>query len=217
MAKFCQFSKIRFYTACLVTDLEGKKAKTLHYPKCLKWVRLAILFALEEGILRKRKLLHLKIIHHNDILIYSNYQQSVTMIKKGQIALFAGNFVPEGWVLCNGENGAPNLPEFVLNSYGETLPYLMATSDRDDYLLGMILPVALKIVPRGWLPCEGQMLSVSSNTVLFSLLMGKYGGDFRHEFGLPKIDVGRSENGSENGENTIKYMLCVSGSYPMRS
>jgi len=41
--------------------------------------------------------------------------------------------------------------------------------------------------PRGWAFCEGQLLSISSHTALFSILGTTYGGDGRSTFGLPDI------------------------------
>jgi microcystin-dependent protein len=41
--------------------------------------------------------------------------------------------------------------------------------------------------PRGWAFCDGQLLAVSSNDALFSLLGTTYGGDGRTTFGLPDL------------------------------
>jgi microcystin-dependent protein len=41
--------------------------------------------------------------------------------------------------------------------------------------------------PRGWAFCDGQLLSISSNTALFSLLGTIYGGDGRTTFALPDL------------------------------
>jgi microcystin-dependent protein len=41
--------------------------------------------------------------------------------------------------------------------------------------------------PRGWALCNGQLLPISSNTALFSLLGTYYGGDGRSTFGLPNL------------------------------
>ena len=51
--------------------------------------------------------------------------------------------------------------------------------------IGQITVFASNFVPRGWATCEGQLLSISSNTALFSLLGTTYGGDGRSSFGLP--------------------------------
>jgi microcystin-dependent protein len=41
--------------------------------------------------------------------------------------------------------------------------------------------------PRGWAFCDGQLLAVSQNDALFSLLGTIYGGDGRSTFGLPDL------------------------------
>lgn len=41
--------------------------------------------------------------------------------------------------------------------------------------------------PRGWGYCAGQLLSISNNTALFSLLGTIYGGDGRTTFALPDL------------------------------
>ena len=41
--------------------------------------------------------------------------------------------------------------------------------------------------PRGWAWCNGQLLPISQNTALFSLLGTTYGGDGKSNFALPDI------------------------------
>ena len=41
--------------------------------------------------------------------------------------------------------------------------------------------------PRGWAFCNGQLLPISQNTALFSLLGTTYGGDGRTTFALPDL------------------------------
>ena len=41
--------------------------------------------------------------------------------------------------------------------------------------------------PKGWAFCNGQLLSISQNTALFSLLGTTYGGDGKTTFGLPNL------------------------------
>lgn len=41
--------------------------------------------------------------------------------------------------------------------------------------------------PRGWAQCNGQLMSISQNTALFSLVGTSYGGDGRVTFGLPNL------------------------------
>lgn len=44
--------------------------------------------------------------------------------------------------------------------------------------------------PRGWAFCNGQILPISQNTALFSLLGTTYGGDGRSNFALPNLQGG---------------------------
>src|SRR5436190_24307033 len=41
--------------------------------------------------------------------------------------------------------------------------------------------------PTGWALCDGQLLAISQNTALFSLLGTQYGGDGKSTFGLPNL------------------------------
>src|SRR5690348_1690109 len=41
--------------------------------------------------------------------------------------------------------------------------------------------------PKGWAFCDGQLLSLSQNTALFSLLGTTYGGDGKSTFALPNL------------------------------
>ncbi len=41
--------------------------------------------------------------------------------------------------------------------------------------------------PRGWAFCDGQLLPISENSALFSLVGTTYGGDGRTTFGLPDL------------------------------
>src|SRR5256714_5684283 len=41
--------------------------------------------------------------------------------------------------------------------------------------------------PKGWAFCDGQLLPISQNTALFSLLGTTYGGDGKSNFALPNL------------------------------
>ncbi|UES54141.1 phage tail protein [Roseibium aggregatum] len=53
--------------------------------------------------------------------------------------------------------------------------------------VGEIRMFAGNFAPRGWAYCDGQLLAVSQNDALFSLLGTIYGGDGRTTFGLPDM------------------------------
>jgi microcystin-dependent protein len=53
--------------------------------------------------------------------------------------------------------------------------------------LGEIRMFANSVVPRGWVPCNGQILAISQNQALFSLLGTTYGGNGIATFQLPNL------------------------------
>ena len=56
-----------------------------------------------------------------------------------------------------------------------------------DPFLAEIRMFAGNFAPNGWALCDGQLMSISQNTALFSLLGTTYGGDGRVTFGLPDL------------------------------
>lgn len=65
--------------------------------------------------------------------------------------------------------------------------------------IGEIKILGFNFAPRGYQMCSGQLLSISSNTALFSLLGTNYGGDGRVTFGLPDLQ-GRMPIGQGQGQ-----------------
>ncbi len=73
-----------------------------------------------------------------------------------------------------------------------------------DAFVGEIRLFSWGFVPRGWLPCSGGLLAISSYPTLFSLLGVQYGGDGRTTFGLPNLN-GRTIVGSGTGASGTPY------------
>jgi microcystin-dependent protein len=53
--------------------------------------------------------------------------------------------------------------------------------------IGQIMMVGFNFAPRGWAFCDGQLLPISQNQALFSLLGTTYGGDGHTTFALPDL------------------------------
>ena len=53
--------------------------------------------------------------------------------------------------------------------------------------VGQILMFAGNFAPAGWMMCQGQLLPISENEVLFQLIGTTYGGDGESTFGLPAM------------------------------
>ncbi len=76
--------------------------------------------------------------------------------------------------------------------------------------VGQLMCVGFNFAPRGWALCQGQLISISQNTALFSLLGTMYGGDGRTTFGLPDLR-GRIPLGSGQGPGLQSYQQGEQG------
>lgn len=56
-----------------------------------------------------------------------------------------------------------------------------------DLFVGQIVKVSFDFAPEKWALCNGQLLSISENPALFSLLGTRFGGDGTSTFGLQDL------------------------------
>jgi microcystin-dependent protein len=75
---------------------------------------------------------------------------------------------------------------------------------------GEIRLVAFNFAPQGWAKCEGQLLQVSQNGVLFSILGNQYGGDGENTFALPDLR-GRAALAQGQGNGLTARSLAEKG------
>jgi len=75
-----------------------------------------------------------------------------------------------------------------------------------DPLLAMIFLFGSNFAPQGYLFCSGQLLAISSNTAVFSLLGTTYGGNGTNNFQLPDLR-GRAPIGQGQGPGLSNYVL----------
>lgn len=71
-----------------------------------------------------------------------------------------------------------------------------------------ILPYTF--APRGWATCDGQLMPISQNTALFSLLGTYYGGDGKTTFALPNLQ-GSAAMGAGQGPGLSQHDLGETG------
>jgi microcystin-dependent protein len=76
-----------------------------------------------------------------------------------------------------------------------------------NFMLGAITLFAGDYAPAGFAKCDGSLLSIGKNTMLFSILQTTYGGDGISNFALPKLPAVAG----------AIYIIAISGSYPGRS
>lgn len=87
-----------------------------------------------------------------------------------------------------------------------------------DPFVAEIRAFPFNFAPRGWAWCDGQLLPLSQNTALFSLLGTTYGGDGKSNFALPNLN-GRAamhpgqgpglslhDLGEQGGEETVTLL-----------
>jgi microcystin-dependent protein len=76
--------------------------------------------------------------------------------------------------------------------------------------VGQITVYPYNFPPRGWADCAGQLMSISQNTALFSLLGTQFGGDGRVTFGLPNLQ-GTVPVGQGNAPGGSAYTIGETG------
>ena len=92
-------------------------------------------------------------------------------------------------------------------AYHMTVEGQWPTND-GGYSIGTIMLFPYTTVPNGWSVCEGQLLPIASNIVLFALLDARFGGDGQATFALPDLR-GKAPAG-------LQFYICVSGSFPSK-
>lgn len=79
-----------------------------------------------------------------------------------------------------------------------------------EAFLSTILIWPPNFAPNGWALCAGQLMSISQNTALFSLLGTTYGGDGISTFALPNLQ-GRVPVGAGQGLGLSPYNVGETG------
>lgn len=66
--------------------------------------------------------------------------------------------------------------------------------------------------PTGWAQCDGQLLPISQNTALFSLLGTSYGGDGKSTFALPNLENSAPLHHGQGQGLTERFLGEIGGS-----
>lgn len=79
--------------------------------------------------------------------------------------------------------------------------------------VGQILTVGFNFAQKGWAFCNGQLLPISQNTALFSLLGTMYGGNGQTTFALPNLSgrVPINAAGNQPGPGLSTYTVGEDG------
>ena len=82
-----------------------------------------------------------------------------------------------------------------------------------DPFVAEIRIFAGNFAPTGWATCNGQLMAISQNTALFSLLGTFYGGDGKSTFALPNL-AGSAPMGQGQGAGLSQRLLGEQGGEP---
>ena len=105
------------------------------------------------------------------------------------------NMAPQAITPVGGSQPHTNLQpylciNFIISLFGSSRPpetLRSETRDMADPFVAEIRIFPFNFAPKGWAFCDGQLLPLSQNTALFSLLGTTYGGDGKSNFALPDL------------------------------
>src|SRR3954469_13820027 len=80
-----------------------------------------------------------------------------------------------------------------------------------DQFVAEIRVFAFNFPPTGWASCDGQLMPISQNTALFSLLGTFYGGDGKSTFALPNLNNSLSTHQGQVTGLTERFLGEASG------
>lgn len=81
-----------------------------------------------------------------------------------------------------------------------------------EAFLGQVMPWPINWAPRDWAYCSGQLIQISQNPALYSLLGTNFGGDGVSTFGLPDLR-GRVVVGAGTGTGLSPYIFAQFGGF----
>ncbi|MCC8968303.1 phage tail protein [Bradyrhizobium sp. Pear76] len=79
-----------------------------------------------------------------------------------------------------------------------------------DQFVAEIRIFPFNFAPRGWALCDGQLVSISQNAALFSLLGTTYGGNGTSNFALPNLQGNAPMHPGQSNSGTL-YVLGQTG------
>lgn len=100
----------------------------------------------------------------------------------------------------------------------------LGMSAEGDEIIGSISTFAGTFAPRGFLDCDGSVLQIKDNQMLFSIIGTMYGGDGKTNFALPDLRPNANDGQPDTGHhrrvdwvqvNLPRQIICIEGMYPI--
>jgi microcystin-dependent protein len=101
--------------------------------------------------------------------------------------------------------------------------FLIALTAPEDFppLVGEVRTFGFGAVPNGWALCDGSILNVADNTLIYSVVQNQYGGSSEQgTFALPDLRANTVHPVSSTdplGYVVMSYCIATTGVYPSRS
>ena len=114
--------------------------------------------------------------------------------------------------LAGGGQPINNVQPFLVINFCIAMEGIFPSRNGTDTYIGEIMLNGYNFAPRGYASCDGQLIPISQNTALFSLLGTTFGGNGQTTFALPDLR-GRVPIHQGQGPGLSSYVLGeVSGS-----
>jgi hypothetical protein len=127
--------------------------------------------------------------------------------KTGALSVRLHATCPAGTRAISWNTTGPAGPPGTAGIFGASTNTAKAGTAGAQCTVGQVILTAGTTAPVGTLPANGQLLPISTNTVLFALLGTKYGGNGTTTFGLPNL--------KKAAPNGLTYSICEFNSvYP---
>lgn len=99
------------------------------------------------------------------------------------------NWIAKKLVLANTGSNVPinNMQPYLVINFCIALQGIFPSRNGIEPYIGEIEMFGFNFNPVGWATCDGQLLAISQNTALFSLLGTQYGGNGISTFALPDL------------------------------
>jgi hypothetical protein len=122
------------------------------------------------------------------------------------VVLKAGAKCPKGTRALSWNTTGPRGPAGTAALFGTKTNQATPGSAGATCTLGEVLLTAGKTANSATMTAGGQLLQISSNTALFSLLGTEYGGNGTTTFALPSLQ--------KSAPDGLTYSICVTGVFP---
>jgi hypothetical protein len=122
------------------------------------------------------------------------------------VLLKAGAKCPKGTKALSWNTTGPRGPAGTAALFGTKTNQATPGTGGATCTLGEVLLTAGKAASSSTLTANGQLLQITSNTALFSLLGNQYGGNGTTTFALPNLQ--------KSAPDGLTYSICVTGVFP---